>query len=559
MAGLEGTRLGAYELMQRIGAGGMAEVYRAQQLSAFGREVAIKVIRAEFVEDATFRIRFLREAHAFSRLSHPNILPLIEFGNENGILYLVMPWVREGTLRDLISQRTSPLSLEEATPLFAQLCDAVQYAHEEGIIHRDIKPQNVLLQRRAHVLLTDFGIARNLALGQVTSTGAGIGSIEYMAPEQAQGQATTRSDIYSLGVVLYQMLTGVVPFSGTSPIQILMRLVNEPFPDPRQVNPRLPETAVQVIQTAMAIDPQQRCASAQALSQAVQRLPPEAAPGAYSTHFMPPPLADLPTRQSAGAAPNEAPISDQQTRRIQDFRAAPGEAPPSGPPFGLPVPIPSGSIGPLAEAGGQPQAPASWNAMPPRDGNWSDAPTWAGQNELRGAGSGSGGAPPPSGAGGLPPGGPRPPFNPQPEPSRGRGPLIVALVAALLLVIAVSSIAYGYFGLGWLQGGATKGAQQITPSPTTVLPSPSPTTPATPTATPEPSTPPGTPAPTDTPTQGPTGTPSTPGDTPTPGNPPTPGDTATPGDTPTTPGGTPTAAPSTDTPTPPAPTDTPTP
>src|SRR5579871_5908519 len=211
MAGLEGLRLGAYELIERIGGGGMAEVYRAKQLTAFNREVAIKVIRTGYSEDASFRERFLREAQAISKLSHPNILPLIEFGEQDNTLYLVMPLAREGTLRDLLRQRNGPLALEEAIPLFAQLCDAVHYAHEEGIIHRDIKPQNVLLQRRSHVLLTDFGIARVPAQSQVTRTGAGIGSIEYMAPEQAQGQATTRSDIYSLGVVLYQMLTGVVP------------------------------------------------------------------------------------------------------------------------------------------------------------------------------------------------------------------------------------------------------------------------------------------------------------------------------------------------------------
>src|SRR5215467_6977662 len=165
MAGLEGTRLGAYELIQRVGAGGMAEVYRARQLTAFNREVAVKVIRTHFTEDPSFRERFLREAQAISKLSHPNILPLIEFGEENQTLYLVMPLAREGTLRDLLRQHRGPLSLDEAVPMFVQLCDAVQYAHEEGIIHRDIKPQNVLLQRRAHVLLTDFGIARDLALG----------------------------------------------------------------------------------------------------------------------------------------------------------------------------------------------------------------------------------------------------------------------------------------------------------------------------------------------------------------------------------------------------------
>jgi serine/threonine protein kinase len=258
----------------------------------------------------------------------------------------------------------------------------VQYAHEEGIIHRDIKPQNVLLQRRAHVLLTDFGIARDLAQGQVTTTGAGIGSVEYMPPEQALGQVTTRSDIYSLGVVLYQMLTGAVPFSGTSPLHILMRHANEPLPDPRQINPRLPEAAVQVIQTAMAKDPQQRYASAQAMGQALQQIRPDSTPPAFSTRLMPPPITDLPTRQGTGAAPfagtapNELPITDQQTRRVY----SPGETPPSGPPFGLPVPIPPGGTRPLPESLGQPPAPAGWSVIPGPDSNWNDAPTWASQN-----------------------------------------------------------------------------------------------------------------------------------------------------------------------------------
>src|SRR5215472_2013362 len=141
---LQGKRLGKYELLECIGQGGMADVYRAKQHTAFDREVALKVMRADFTGDAPFRRRFLREAHAISRLSHPNILPLIEFGEEQGILYLVMPLVREGTLRDLIKQRDGALPLEEAVTLFLQLCSAVHYAHEQGIIHRDIKPQNVL-------------------------------------------------------------------------------------------------------------------------------------------------------------------------------------------------------------------------------------------------------------------------------------------------------------------------------------------------------------------------------------------------------------------------------
>jgi serine/threonine protein kinase len=223
MPGLEGTRLGAYELIERVGEGGMADVYRARQLTAFGREVALKVIRPEFTGDEPFRRRFLREAHAISRLSHPHILPLIEFGDERGLLYLVMPLVREGTLRDLLQHHSGPLPLEEAIPLFTQLCDAVQYAHQEGIIHRDIKPQNILLQRYTHVLLADFGIARDRFDTKMTSTGAGIGTVEYMAPEQAGGRTDARSDIYSLGVVFYQMITGALPHTGTTPLQVLIK------------------------------------------------------------------------------------------------------------------------------------------------------------------------------------------------------------------------------------------------------------------------------------------------------------------------------------------------
>src|SRR5215831_7340003 len=125
MASMDGTRLGAYELTERIGGGGMAEVYRARQSTAFGREVAIKVIRPGFSEDASFRERFLREAQAISKLSHPNVLPLIEFGEENAMLYLVMPLAREGTLRDLLKQQNGPLPMEEAVPLFVQVCNAV--------------------------------------------------------------------------------------------------------------------------------------------------------------------------------------------------------------------------------------------------------------------------------------------------------------------------------------------------------------------------------------------------------------------------------------------------
>ncbi len=271
MTSLEGTRLGDYELVEQIGNGGMAEVYRARQLTAFNREVAVKIIRPDFSQHEEFRSRFLREAQAISRLSHPNILPLIEFGEESQTLYLVMPLVREGTLRDLIKQRNSPLAPEEALPLFTQLCSAVHYAHTEGIIHRDIKPQNALLQQHTHVLLGDFGIARSRAEKAITATGVGLGSAEYMAPEQGLGQADARSDIYSLGVVLYQMLTNAVPYSGSTPLEVLLKHTTAPLPDPRALNPALSLPLVQVLQTALAKDPDERFQSAQALGRAAQQ------------------------------------------------------------------------------------------------------------------------------------------------------------------------------------------------------------------------------------------------------------------------------------------------
>jgi serine/threonine-protein kinase len=229
MANLEGTQLGTYELLELIGTGGMAEVYRARQHNAFGRDVAVKVIRRGFSDDALFRERFLREGQAAARLAHPHILPLIEVGqtgDSGELLFLVMPYVAGGTLRDLLAQTGGPLPIEVIARLFGQLCDAVQHAHEHGLIHRDIKPSNILLQNERYALLTDFGIALDTEDVRLTSTGIGMGTAEYTAPEQAKGAADARSDIYSLGIVLFEMLTGQVPFTGKTAFEILFQRAN---------------------------------------------------------------------------------------------------------------------------------------------------------------------------------------------------------------------------------------------------------------------------------------------------------------------------------------------
>jgi serine/threonine protein kinase len=336
MSGLSGKRLGAYELLERLGEGGMAEVYRARQTTAFGREVAIKVIRAELGRESDYRTRFLREAQAIAKLAHPHILPLIEVGEEADTLYLVMPLIREGTLFDALERRQGPLPLEEALPLFIQLCAAVHYAHSQGIIHRDIKPENVLLQHGTHVLLSDFGIARDRAQSQITSVGLVMGSAAYMAPEQVLGQTDARSDIYSLGVVLYTIVTGTLPYTGASMLEMIARHSNAPIPDPRAINPLVTPALSAIIQKAMAKNPQERFPSANAFGQAVQQIAagfPAASPASPAQGFPGSSALQQPSATTQAPAPG-APSAPLNT----SARASEGDAYMTRPASGSPAP-----------------------------------------------------------------------------------------------------------------------------------------------------------------------------------------------------------------------------
>ncbi len=259
---------GRYRIDEPIGEGGMAVVYRGYDL-VLNRPVAIKVLRGQFAADASFLRRFEREAQAAARLSHPNIVSVYDVGRDDGTRYIVMEYVPGKTLKQLILER-APLPLDEAIHIVRQVAAALDYAHQHGLVHRDIKPQNILVDERGFVKVTDFGIAKGLADVSLTEAGFGMGTVHYVSPEQARGEpATPASDVYALGLVLYEMLTGRLPFEADNPIGLAMQHVHEAPPPPRQFNPHIPPPVEAIILRALAKDPRQRFPSAGALAQAL--------------------------------------------------------------------------------------------------------------------------------------------------------------------------------------------------------------------------------------------------------------------------------------------------
>jgi beta-lactam-binding protein with PASTA domain/tRNA A-37 threonylcarbamoyl transferase component Bud32 len=259
-----------YEIIAKLGSGGMAHVYRAR-CTVLNRIVTVKVMRKELAEDKDFVHRFQIEAQAVALLSHPNIVSIYDVGEENGLPYLVMEYVEGDNLKEIIRQKGA-LSPAETVNIGIQVCATLDHAHSKGIIHRDIKPHNILVTPGGRVKVADFGMARFLSVpgATVTQSGTVMGSVHYFSPEQARGEeASYQSDLYSLGVVLYEAVSGHVPYQGDNPITIALKHIQEQPPGLRLENPSIPEELEQIILKAMARDKEMRFKSAKEMQKAL--------------------------------------------------------------------------------------------------------------------------------------------------------------------------------------------------------------------------------------------------------------------------------------------------
>lgn len=479
MEDLIGRTMGSYRITEQLGRGGMATVYKAYH-PVLDRYVAVKVLPRYFTHDATFFERFLQEAQAVARLRHHNIMQVYDFGREGDIPYLVMEYLPGGTLQDRLGK---PLPLGEALRITRQVADALGYAHKQGIIHRDVKPSNVLLTKEGDAVLSDFGIAKIVeSLVSLTKTGVGVGTPEYMAPEQGQGLPVDgRSDLYSLGVVLYEMVTGQAPYSAETPLAIVLKHINDPLPLPRRVNPAIPEAVERIILTCLAKNPADRYQTGADLVQAIDGvLKPGLAAVEARTE------AEIPVVQPTPPPPVTPPLAQPPTPTPPPVTPPPAvqaptltETPP--PATKLPTPTPPPVTPPPVA---YPTPPVS--VKPP--------PTYP--------------PTPPPAAGPLPT---PPPARPSMFPGRS-GVLVGVLAGALLLALLGLAVLGGFALRGSVSekatatptGAATQVVVARTPSPT--LPAPS-ATPPVPTATPV--------APTTTPLP-PTATPVAPTATPPP-------------------------------------------
>ena len=332
MKDLTGTRLGQYEIVERLGGGGMAVVYRAVQ-QPLGREVALKALSPELFQDEGFVKRFEAEAKTLAKLDHPNILTIYDFEMSEGVAYLTMPLVRGGTLRDIMKR--GPLDTLAAWRYLREIGDGLQHAHDAGIVHRDLKPTNVLIHSDGRALLADFGLARGA--GQpthLTTIGLAIGTPGYMAPEQVMGHdVDRRADIYAMGALTFEMLTGRLPYVGANRMEVAYSTVNSPIPSAVALNPNLPDELDQLLAKVLAKDPNQRPQTVRDLLALMAKLP-QRRPG--SANATVPPASAVAPATSAVTSPSVAVSSPAPTPPAMSpvpVNTGPSSAPPGAVPI----------------------------------------------------------------------------------------------------------------------------------------------------------------------------------------------------------------------------------
>ena len=246
-----------YEIIRAIGEGGMANVYLGYD-TILDRNVAIKILRGDLSNDEKFVRRFQREALSASSLAHPNIVEMYDVGEDNGLYYIVMEYIDGKTIKQLLKKRGS-LTISEAIDIMLQLTDGMTHAHDSYIIHRDLKPQNVMIKDDGQIKITDFGIAMALNSTQLTQTNSVMGSVHYLPPEQASGKGcTTKSDIYSMGIIFYELLSGSLPFRGDNAVEIALKHMRDPLPSLRDDNSAIPQSIENIIRRATAKNPKNR-------------------------------------------------------------------------------------------------------------------------------------------------------------------------------------------------------------------------------------------------------------------------------------------------------------
>lgn len=322
---LEGVMLSEYLLLQCVSKGGIADVYRARQTEGGNYEVAIKVFRTGYAQRESFREYFMGEAEKIGQFDHPNILPFLEFGEGDGLLYSVTPFVTSGTLGDLLKRVGGKLNAMQTLQIMQQLCSAVQYAHERHVIHGNIKPTNIFVAADSRMLLSDFRIMRGYDDSQQSLTRVGWGSAEYAAPEQSLGVLRRASDIYSLGVLLFRILTGEPPFTGQTPVEVLLKHVRQQAPSSRSFDPNISDAVDSVLHVALQKRSDDRFASVEEFSNALTE--------AISVAQVASPVARAVTAKTYQLTPDQITVDPQTPEPI--YMGQPSSVSPITPAFSI--------------------------------------------------------------------------------------------------------------------------------------------------------------------------------------------------------------------------------